>query len=124
MDTETLTFLTETGMTTIAIPVPDELTTGDLRRAWSEGASAGATAMWDALNPEAPPLPPGEFGDRPRTASFDTAVDAAAEAILAQSRGDDGSGVSRPGDVDDARRLARAVLESLGWRSTPPSTAF
>ena len=51
MAIETMTFLTESGMTTIAVPVPEEFESGELRRAWSEGTGAGATVMWDALQP-------------------------------------------------------------------------
>jgi len=124
MAIETLTFLTESGMTTIAVPVPEEFEKGELRRAWSEGTGAGATVMWDALNPEGPPHPPREFGETARTVTLDAAVDTAAQAILWRSRGEDEPGVDWPGDLDDAKRIARAVLQALGWRDTPPPTPF
>ena len=124
MATETMTFLTDSGMTTITIPVTHEFDTGELRRAWSEGAGAGATAMWDALNPEEAPHLAGEFGDASRTVTLDAVVEAAAEAILDRTRVDDTPGVDWSGDLEDAKRIARAVLDALGWRDTPPPTAF
>lgn len=124
METETLTFLTESGSMRVTIPVPDEFGTGDLRRAWFEGAGSGATAMWDALNQEDPPHPPREFGDERRTSALDAAVETAAEAILSRNRGNDEPGVDELDDLDDAKRIARVVLETLDWRDTHPPAAF
>jgi len=124
MTTETLTFLTDSGMMTIAMPVPEEFDAGDLRRAWFEGTSAGATAMWDALNPEDPPHPPREFGEEPRTAALDAAVETAADAILWRTRGADQPGVDWPRELDAAKSIARVVLESLGWRDVKPPSDF
>ena len=123
MSIETLTFLTESGMTTIAIAVPD-FDSEEARRAWSDGAGAGATAMWDALHPETPPYVAGEFGRASRTDVRARAVDAAAEAILRHAVSPDGLRADQPTDLDDARRIARIVLDALGWRSIDPPTEF
>lgn len=123
MTIETLTFVTESGMTTIAVTVPD-FDGEEARRAWADGAGAGATAMWDALHPEAPPHVTADFGQASRTATLDSAVDEAAEAILRRAANPGEAGGDWPVDIDDARGIARTVLDALGWRTIDPPTQF